>query len=214
MKIKLVTLYTEDINAVEQFYKKTLELPVRRNNDEVIVTCGTSILKFVLNNKIEKPVYHFAFNIPCNQLHDAVIWMAGKAELIPVEGKPIADFVNWNAQSIYFCDSVGNILEIIARNDLQNQSNKPFSPASLLCISEIAIACEVRSEVDWLEKEFSLTPFIHQPVLDNFAAVGDNDGLLILSAQNRNWYPTDIPVKYYPLEVIIENKGREIEFIY
>ena len=39
----------------------------------------------------------------------------------------IANFVNWHAKSVYFFDPAGNIVELIARFDLDNKTSETFS---------------------------------------------------------------------------------------
>jgi hypothetical protein len=51
----------------------------------------------------------------------------------------IADFVNWRAKSVYFFDPAGNIIELIARFDLNNASSEKFSSEQFLSLSEIGL---------------------------------------------------------------------------
>ena len=59
----------------------------------------------------------------------------------------IAQFENWNANAVYFYDNNGNILEFIARHDLQNNQFTPFNSESILNISEIGIVSEAPLEL-------------------------------------------------------------------
>lgn len=46
---------------------------------------------------------------------------------------------------------------------------------------------------------------------ETFAAMGDDEGLLIIVKPNRNWYPTQTPSKSNKTGIIIKNKGAKIE---
>jgi catechol-2,3-dioxygenase len=55
-------------------------------------------------------------------------WAKKKVELLWLEDYDgyTANFVNWNAQSFYFLDPSGNIVELIARFDLNDHATDPF----------------------------------------------------------------------------------------
>jgi catechol-2,3-dioxygenase len=163
------------------------------------------------------PVYHFAFNIPPDKFGQALAWMESKVELLDITpGIKIADFVNWNAKSIYFNDNNGNILEFIARYDLAgNGQASVFSAESIISISEIGIASDnVTLECDELMAAYDIPLFTRQPRQNNFTVLGDDHGLLIFSSKDRNWYPTQTRAQRYPVKLIIASNGKEsvIEF--
>ena len=56
---------------------------------------------------------------------EAFAWANKKVELIPITPTSnIADFKNWNAKAFYFYDNNQNIVEFIARFDLDNNSDR------------------------------------------------------------------------------------------
>jgi hypothetical protein len=193
MNIVKLEILTNDLKGTESFYRDVLNLPVINcNENETSILAGATTLTFKYVEDLQ-PVYHFAFNIPHNKLDEAFEWMNGKVEIMDVTpGHKIADFVNWNARSIYFYDNNGNILEFIARYELDNQSDVPFDGASILNISEIGVAtCDVAGECDAIINKYDFPVFSKQPRLQNFTALGDHNGLLIISVENRHWYPTE-----------------------
>ena len=192
MKILSLEILSNNLTKTEQFYRDVLGLKAtEKGNDYISFAAGLTTLTFKFTAH-SNPIYHFAFNIPNNQLQEAFKWVENRIEIMDVTpGNKIADFVNWNAKSIYFYDSNGNILEFIARFDLDNKSDAPFSSDSVLCISEIGVATDgVATATDDLINNYNLPVFPRQPRLENFAALGNHDGLLILSSANRHWYPT------------------------
>ena len=95
----------------------------------IVATAGKSKLIFEETDIDVNPYYHFAFNIPSNKFEEAFEWMKQKVELLWLEDYKsyIADFVNWHAKSFYFLDPAGNILELIARFDLNDTVEEKFS---------------------------------------------------------------------------------------
>jgi hypothetical protein len=144
-----------------------------------------------------------------------VTWASLKLDLLNTEDNHvIADFTNWNAKSFYFLDNNGNILEFIARRGLNNESHTPFNSSSIISISEFGLVTDnVADTAQKLRNNYGIPLFSRQPVLRNFAAVGDDNGLLILSTTGRNWYPTDITVQgfYNKIKLHEGEKTLEIE---
>jgi hypothetical protein len=148
----------------------------------------------LLEDKQHRAIYHFAFNIPNNQVKEGLAWAAERFKMISLpDGKPIAGFDNWHASAFYFYDHEGNILEFLARHDLPNASDQQFSETSILGISEIAVVTDdVRSFCRKMRSETSIPDFAKQPPHDNFSVLGNDEGLIIVSETGRHWYPTEI----------------------
>lgn len=120
----------------------------------------------------------------------------------------IADFVNWNAKSLYFFDTAGNILELIARFDLKNDSQKFFNAESLLSVNEIGLVFppeQFDTTVSALLQRFDLPYFSKQPPLPKFRAIGDDDGLFIIVPAGRHWYPTKSAAQAAPINVVFQH---------
>lgn len=211
MLIKALHLLSDDLEATSAFYHGALGLPVlHQSADELSVAAGETVLSFHRSHA-QKPQYHFAFNIPCNKVDEAAAWMKGKAALLDVEpGEPVADFSNWNARAFYFLDNNENILEFIARNDLQNTSGEPFNSSSILSVSEIGIVSDdVTRQCQELIESYGVSYFAKQPPLPRFAALGDDNGLFIVVPHDREWYPTNIRSGKHWMKVHIVVRGRE-----
>ncbi len=128
------------------FYIDVLELPVKNiDNKKIIVTAGRSKLIFEETHDEVNPFYHFAFNIPTNKLDESYKWLQNKVELLWLDDykSSVAEFINWHAKSIYFLDPAGNILELIARFDLNDNETESFSSTQLRNVSEIGIVLPV-----------------------------------------------------------------------
>lgn len=213
MKLEHVQIQTNNIPETIAFYRDILELPIiEKTSKSVTIKAGNSILKFVENPDFNS-MYHFAFNIPENKLEEAIAWCNDKIDLVVIEDKRvIANFETWNANAIYFYDNNGNLLEFIARHDLDNSQIKEFSYKSILNISEIGIVDEDPIELGTqLIEDYGLSFFTKNFNSENFAAIGDDEGLLIIVKPYRNWYPTQTPSQSNKTKVRIENNSESIE---
>jgi catechol-2,3-dioxygenase len=211
MLIKKLQLLTDNLKGTAKFYHQVLGLNLLQvSEEELSFAAGGTILSFHRSYQ-QKPQYHFAFNIPCNKIEEALVWMTGKAPVLDIEpNKPIVDFKNWNAKAFYFLDNNENILEFIARNDLKNTSQTPFDSSSILSVSEIGIVSEdVPQQCSFLVENFGVDYFDKQPPLPKFAALGDDSGLFIVVPLNRDWYPTSIASTRHWLKAAIEVNGHE-----
>jgi len=209
MQILEIELATNNIDKTETFYTEILGLkPKSKSQDSISFSTGESILTFVKSD-VKNPTYHFAFNIPCNKLEDAISWTSARLGLIKIkENEVVADFKTWNAKSIYFCDNNGNILEFIARFNLENKSEKPFDINSIESISEIGIVTENPQEfAEKLITEKHLSHFKNGAESEKFSILGDDNGLLIIVKTNRNWYPTEHPAKRFYTKIKIKSNG-------
>jgi len=207
MKIREIILGTHNITATAVFYTQSLQLPViSEGGRHISLQAGSSILTFEQQETATPPIYHIAFNIPHNQLQEAIQWLQNFTTLLPVtDSSHIADFSNWNAHAVYFYDNNGNLLELIARHGLENAS----AQLHIDCISELGVVTEnPTAYADQLISRYGLTVFSRQPRLEQFTALGDDNGLLIIVKEGRNWFPTSVPAQYFPATITLENNGN------
>ena len=216
MEITGIKLQTSSLNELSGFYRDVLELVTETNSDGTIkIGIGRTTLVFE-QVKGADPFYHFAINIPSNKIDEAKAWLSPRADLVWMDDykSDIADFRNWNAKSVYFYDPAGNILELIARFDLDNKRDEPFSSAQFLGISEMGVVTkldDLDNAANRLLKDYDLNYFVRQSPLPQFRAIGDNNGLFIMVPEKRNWYPTTKPCGIFPMKVQFINAGRKYE---
>jgi catechol 2,3-dioxygenase-like lactoylglutathione lyase family enzyme len=217
MNILELELLSDDILRTEIFYNQVLGLEtIYKDSFCISFNAGATKLTFYLSQNVN-PVYHFAFDVPNNKLLEAFSWIEKKTEIMYViPPDKIADFYNWNAKSFYFYDNNGNILEFIARNDLDNASQISFDGKSILSVSEIGLVSKnVEEQCDELFDTYGLIPYSKQPKLPKFIVLGTATGLFILVEENRDWYPTDKKSKSFWTKVVFNNNGEteEIEIL-
>jgi len=209
MKIIELHLLSNDLVNTATFYNEILGLPIVYQNDSAIkFSAGTSSLIFKRTFDID-PFYHFAFNIPASKFEAAFGWLISKLPVIQITPSiDIADFKSWNAKAFYFYDNNNNIVEMIARFDLDNNSALPFSGESICCVSEIGLVVDDAATYGLsIMEAYGVSYFSKQVPQPGFVALGDDDGLLIVVDKNRDWYPTKIKSKPFCTSVIIDQNN-------
>ncbi|SMG28916.1 Catechol-2,3-dioxygenase [Marivirga sericea] len=194
-RIELLTA-ADKMDLQKDFYVNRLHLPlIIESGNSFEVLAGNTIIKFILTST-HSPFYHFAFNIPENKIQKAIDWSTERFQLIKNgKGEKVIHFKNWDAHAIYFFDPAGNILEFIAHHTLSNSAKNDFKPEDILNICEIGLVSNnVLALASEIELKTGLTDYKSGfQKSSDFRAIGDPNGMLILSRENRNWLMTDKP---------------------
>jgi hypothetical protein len=210
MNITYLELMTKDLQVQRDYYSNILELPASISENKLVVKAGKTDLAFIESPGFDG-AYHFAFNIPANQFGAAKEWIASRVSLLrDVEGKDEFASETWNSHSVYFKDAAGNVLEFIARHNLNDRAEGEFNSAQILNVSEIGLPSEdVIGLANELCKQLGLSVF-HQQPNGNFTPIGDDDGLFILPIKDRIWIPNSgVPARLLPVKVQVNVNGRE-----
>jgi catechol-2,3-dioxygenase len=211
MQITKLKLQSNNIRAQQDFYTQQLGLPSQITNNTLSIRIGSSELQFVQDSAFTGR-YHFAFDIPKNQFEASVHWLEQRTAIASdATGNTRFEAGEWNADNVYFYDPQGNILELIARHDLdesnlENASDQTFDSASLLHISEIGLASnDVLEMIAWFEKTLEVGTY--KSFDETFAPIGDVHGLVIAVQEDRIWFPdTGIPAQILPTELTIHGQ--------
>lgn len=209
MHLDQIELMAQDLVATKAFYHDTFGLPVLASSEEqLLLAAGSSRLRFLNSNT--PSFYHVAFLIPGNQVEAALQWVRARTHVLPFnDNGPIADFRNWNAYAFYFHDNNGNILEFIAHHDLPYTSAEPFSAASLICICEIGIPVpSVPDACRFFKEHYQVPHYVKGPNLPDFAVMGEEDSLLIITEIGRGWLPTQRPAAPHYLQLTFTHNGH------
>jgi hypothetical protein len=212
MHIKEVVLATRSLIDCEAFYRDNMGFPVQRiSAAEIAVSIGHSKLNF-REVKTLNPLYHFAFSVPNNQFQNALTWISDRATILPYEkDSVIADFINWNARAFYFRDHDENILECITHFDRKSNQDGSFTSNSFEGLVEIGMPVdEVASTCAALHQQHHIPYFKKGPQLKDFAVMGDDEGMLIVTKNGRGWLPTQEPAGKYPLTIKLDSGNGEI----
>jgi len=189
MRINEITLFTNNIQKQKHFYNSVLEFEqLIDTSNRVSFKTGESVLSFQYKKAFQPS--HVAFNIPSNKEEEALHWLQKRVGILPFENELISNFESWNAKAIYFYDEDKNILEFIARKNLNIESSLTFTPQSILSISEMAIATiNVENIFNKINQIRSIQ--IYDGDFSRFCAVGNEEGLFIIIDKNKKkWYPT------------------------
>ena len=101
MNITRLELLTTDLQAQRDFYANILELPVKVSPAGLEVKAGETDILFTQAPPAFDGAYHFAFNIPENQIHAAKEWISSRAPLLRDEsGTDEFDSISWNSDSV------------------------------------------------------------------------------------------------------------------
>ena len=190
--LRLVT--SVSLSTMKDFYHGVLGLPVLAEGPtEITIAGGQTPITFAnIALDSDAPFYHFAFNIPENKLLAAREWQAERTPLIPPYPrlrdsrypKDVVHFQSWNSHSVFFWDPAGNLLEYIARHDLNNGAPGGFTSEDILYASEIAMVVDdVSATAARLRETFGLEQYRRGSEV--FTAVGDESGLLLVMKRGR-----------------------------
>lgn len=191
-KIRLLT--ATPLPEMKAYYQALLGLPILAESEsEIVFRTGDSVLHFVQTEAVGKePFYHFAFNIPENKVLLAREWLLKKTLLVPTpphlrDAKfpdDVRHFSSWNAHSLFFFDPALNVVEFIARHDLDNAAEGSFSIEDLLNISEIGFMVEQQeATAQWVMAQSGLGGY--PKGVKNPWTVGDENGLLLCLPKGR-----------------------------
>ena len=219
MRIRALVLHAADPQALAPFYRDTLGLDVcEASAGDVVVQAGATRVTFRPAEPGSAPYYHVAFNIPENKIERAIEWAAPRFPLIhvPGVGEPLVHFEAINAHSVYFWDPAGNLVELIARHDLNNAREGPFDFQDIRSCSEIGLVVDdVQRTVERLDETFGVGVYpAGRTPSDTFSMVGDATGTFILVLRDRTWLMTDdLPGRVFPTEVTLAGTGgAELRF--
>lgn len=213
MNIRELELLTADLQAQKDFYSDILALPTELTSSGFVITAGATKILFTTAPSDFDGAYHFAFNIPANQFHNAKKWITDRISLLhDKSGKEEFHSQTWDSDSVYFLDAAGNVLELIARQNLNNAANGDFDSRQILNISEIGLPSENVIELaGQLCARLGLSVYKQEPN-ENFTPVGDENGLFILPIKDRIWMPdSGVPAKMLPVTVKGNSNGAAWE---
>lgn len=189
MHIQRLILYTHALEPMRKFYAETLGLHMimdQKRSFSVLVG-GTQLEFHALEVTCR---YHFAFNVPPGQIESARQWLEARTPILPHGDQSIVEFPNWKARAVYFHDPAGNIVELIARDELHFFPQGEFGRDHFAGVSEIGLAVH-----DMDASTRRILEETGEPVYwrggEDFLAAGDVHGLMLfVPADKWDWLPT------------------------
>lgn len=204
MQLREIRLVSARIGEQRALYAGAFGLPAADEDGALAVAIGDA--RLVLEPGEPSP-QHFAVRIPSAAYADALAWLGARVELLTGEGGSRAfAFPDWNADSAYFADPDGNIVELIAHHDLPEPYAPPFGPPALLGICEAGMPVDdVGGFLDELEQRTGARRWSGNR--ETFAAAGTKAGSLIVVKRGRVWYPTDATAATRPPVAVATDAG-------
>jgi len=207
LKIKRLELRSLNVAASANFWESKFGFPVvyaTPSNPRIQI--GNTELSFRPHITGPKPVYRFAFEIPENQIEQAFFWLKeANIEVLkhPENGREIQHVPRLNAHSIAFIDGMGNLVELIAKHDLKNSSEEPFTRASLLGINEIGVVSfNIQKAVDLVKSELNVDEMTGYGA--GYKPLGGREGQLHMVVPKRPWLPYDINSVNIPMLITVQ----------
>lgn len=213
MNFEKIKIYSANLAAQKVFYTTTLgfELLEEKTNS-FIVKIGKTALQFLERQGATN--YHYAFNIPSNKGAEALAWLKERVEILDWRGAALVDFSDWNAEAVYFYDKDDNIVEFIARKNLNIKVTAKFDIRQVLGISEMGAPTDNVQEVyNRLQQFFPIE--MYSGDLTRFAAMGDEHGLfIVINNQQKKWIPREDEAYFSPFEVRLKHQDTFWELKY
>ncbi|NIR73200.1 hypothetical protein GWO43_07885 [candidate division KSB1 bacterium] len=190
IQLRLNSGYLEKMRA---FYAKTMGFKADLGQGTLRVKTGGTIIEF---NQAEQslqssdvPYYHIAWAIPENKFRLAKAWLKERTQLLShPDGRNEFHFRRANRHAVYFADPAGNILELIARHNLKDGAEGPFTLADILYVNHFGfVVDDVATAIGQIRKALHLG-LRHEPY-DNFATVGDEHRHIVFVSRKRLWLP-------------------------
>jgi catechol 2,3-dioxygenase-like lactoylglutathione lyase family enzyme len=205
MRILELVIETAPLEEQRVFYSSTLGLSLLEETAErVVLAAGATRLELRAATRGTEPAYHLAFGIPSNLFAEAKQWLAARVPLLREEGEDEFFFDFWNAHACYAADPAGNVVELIALHDLGVKRPAPFESEAILGVMEVGFpVSDVLAAVSEIGEKFGVGPRRGAIPHPGFAAVGADDGCLIVVPIGRRWAlgSSERPAAPYPLDI-------------
>lgn len=205
--IRELVLECKDLALVKDFWVNRMGMELlAQNATSFSVRIGTSKLKFVRHPGNASPFYHFAVNIPENQIEQAFEWIRERAQVIRQDGTG-AEIIHkplFNAHSLFFHDPAGNVVELTARHVLTNTLEGTFTKNMLLKISEVSIITKnTRECAELMTAQLGVREFERSTT--GYKPIGGAEGILAFVVTGKTFLPSENLVSFaHKMEVVLK----------
>ncbi|WP_152396155.1 VOC family protein [Paenibacillus guangzhouensis] len=181
-------LNTMSIQGVKQFYHHQMGFPIQSSSKYTITFQPTPDLTLAFE-EVQEPISpaHFAFEVPYSQFGALVdqLQARGITLLTWPDGEAVKTFET--GVNVYFRDGDGNILELIAHHDVQEEAISPSGDWQILYMREIGMPAEdVPALTRWMRETLQMGVRDESDWF-NFV-IGGTAHAVVVSTQRR-WIP-------------------------
>lgn len=192
MIVSKLALQTHLIEEMDRFY---YWLPRGDGGPRLLhILMGYTTLELSESEEPVPPV-HFAIDVAVSQFEEIAAWADSTYGLVTgkEDGRKRFRFESWRAHACYVRDPAGNLLELIAREEREHRQR-------FVGVTEVGLAVDDVAGTVASLGEIGMSPY--GSTGQDFAAVGDPDGLFIVVSEGRLWYPDNVtPARKTPLKV-------------
>ncbi len=184
-----VKLLATRLDAMAVFYSETMGWPVARRGAALVVRAGGTEIVFEPSPGDDAPYYHLAWAIPSNKFSAGKVWLAGRTPILRhPDGRDEFHFRTARRRAVYFGDPAGNILELIARDDLGDIAAGGFGLGDLLYVNHAGLVVDdMSAAIRTISGSLGLEPTA--PPEPSFTKLGDAYRHVVLVPKDRLWLP-------------------------
>lgn len=212
MKIESIKMRANHLPEMKLFYTEIMGFPLMNNTEDSFqISAGKTTVEF--QRAEDEPFYHFAFDIPDNQFEEAKNWVKQRVPLLTEDGEDEVFFEHFPARAFYFLDPAGNIVELIARPNITEKSDVPFSMASVYYASEMSLVVDDPTEAYEKLDQLGIPERDRKepnPAGLTFMGEREDGSFLLLTPPGRRWFFSDKISAVYPMEITLKD-GQHVQ---
>lgn len=204
---KSVLFYTNKLKSLKRFYGNVMEFNITEStSDQFTLKVGETDVTF--HQSEQASFYHFAINIPGNQFVIMKHWMQDRLTLNKDGGINEIYYPSLEADSMYFEDPAGNLIELIGRR--KRDLFGPLTKEAFFDVSEVGVVTPFGMDVGDELQDFGI-PLRHGAEVDpdTFNFLGRDDTFIVLAPQAWKWSFSKKKAETHPLEITLKD-GRHI----
>ncbi len=186
-------LHSGDLEKMRVFYAGTMGFETDMAQGALLVQAGSTLIEFKQPEprlqSSDIPYYHIAWAIPENKFALAKAWLQERTQLLRhPDGRDEFHFRRVNRHGVYFADPAGNILELIARHNLSDGTDGPFTLADILYVNHFGfVVDDVAKTIAQIHQSLHIE--LNDKPYDQFATLGDEHRHIVLVSRKRLWLP-------------------------
>ena len=207
------------LREMQKFYANTIGFEAELSKDRLQVQAGGTVIQFdEISVKgfsaANLPHYHIAWAIPASKFAKAKAWLVDRTPLLRhSDGRDEFHFRYAKRRAVYFADPVGNILELIARDEMPDKSPGDFVLADILYVNHIGLVVDdMTTAIEQIRQSLGLE--LTAEPSPNFATLGDVHRHLTLVTRKRLWLPEfKLAANVFKTEAVLHGEGsKKFEF--
>lgn len=205
------------VAGIRSFYEETMGWACTSSGTSLTVAAGGTTVRF--EESEGAPVYHVAWTIPSDRFSQAKSWLRRRTPLLRhPDGRDEFHFVSARRRAVYFADPGGNVLELIARDEVGDRGRGEFGLHDIRCVNHVGLVVrDMFGAIEQIENALGLFPTATP--LPTFTKLGDRNRHLVLVPEGRPWLPEGSrPAGVFPTEVTLhgaeERTARILDYPY